>query len=124
MMIITRKEYLERSNAAFRRDIEATTQDVHEQYYAQFVTEKTKRHVTMCVSVDKLTVALRDRVVVAHIAHDRQRLTAGLADPLGGGVDGALELGMGRIGLRQQRDVRAVARGAKRDREADAAAAA
>ena len=55
---------------------------------------------------------------------DRQRLPAGRADLLGGRVHGALELRVRRVGLREQRDVRAVGGGAQRDREADAAAAA
>ena len=62
-----------------------------------------------------------DRLLVADVADDRQRLAAGLLDLLGGRVDGAFELGvrLGRLG--DQRDVRAVARGAHGDREPDAA---
>ncbi len=63
-------------------------------------------------------------IVVAHVADDRKRLPAGGADLLGGGVDGALELGVRGVGLGEQRDVRAVARSAQCDGEADAAAAA
>ena len=62
-------------------------------------------------------------VVVADVADDRQRAAAGRLDLLGRRVDRALELGVRLGGLRDQRDVRAVARGAQRDREADAAAA-
>ena len=59
------------------------------------------------------------------MSHDeRQRLAAGRLDLLGGRVDGAFELGMrlGRLG--GDGDVGAVARGAQRDGEADAAAGA
>ncbi len=62
--------------------------------------------------------------LVADIAQDRQRLAAGGADLLGGGVDGALELRMRLGGLGGDRDIGAVPRGAQRDREPDAAAAA
>ena len=69
---------------------------------------------------------LRDRgghlLLVADVADDRQRLAARRLDRLGGGVDGALELRVRLGGLGDQRDVGAVARGAQRDREADAAA--
>ena len=71
---------------------------------------------------------LVDRVdhlgLVADIAEDRQRLAAGGADLVGGGVDGALQFRMRLRGLGGDRDIGAVARGAQRDRKPDAAAAA
>ena len=61
---------------------------------------------------------------VADIAQDRQRLAAGGADLVGGGIDGAFQLRMRLGGLGGDRDIGAVPRGAQRDRQPDAAAAA
>ena len=61
---------------------------------------------------------------LADVAEDRQRLAAGGADLVGGGVDGALEFRVRLGGLRCDRDIGAVARRAQRDREPDAAAGA
>ncbi len=55
---------------------------------------------------------LGDVVVVAHVADDRQGVPSCGADLLRSGVDRALELRMRRVGLGEQGDVRAVARGA------------
>ena len=70
---------------------------------------------------------LLDRVVdvglVAHVDDQRQRLAAGLLDLLGGGVDGAGQVLVRLGGLGGDGDVGAVAGGAQRDRQADAAAA-
>ena len=65
-----------------------------------------------------------DVVVVADIADQRQRPAAGGLDLFGGGVDGALQLGVGLAGLGQQHHVGAVPGRAQRDGQADAAAAA
>ena len=53
----------------------------------------------------------------------RQRLAAGVLDLLGGGVDGARQSRMRLGGLGGDRDIGAVAGGAQRDGQADAAAA-
>ena len=60
--------------------------------------------------------------LIAHVHDQRQCPAAGALDLLGGAVDGAGELGMRRGGLGGDRDVGAVACGAQRDREPDAAA--
>jgi hypothetical protein len=62
--------------------------------------------------------------LLADIAQDRQRLAAGGADLVCGGVDGALEFWMRLGGFRGNGDIGAVARGAQRDRQPNAAAAA
>jgi hypothetical protein len=72
--------------------------------------------------LDRLRDGARHRLLVADVAHDRQGLAARRLDRLGSGVDRALELGVRLGGLGDQRDVRAIAGGALRDREADAAA--
>ena len=59
--------------------------------------------------------------LVAHVDRERQRLAAGPGDLLGGGEDGARQLRVRLVGLGGDRDVGAVARGAQRDREPDAA---
>ena len=59
--------------------------------------------------------------LVADVDGKRQRLAAGALDLLGGGVDRALQLRMRRFGLGRDRDIGAVARGAQRNRKADAA---
>ena len=59
---------------------------------------------------------------VADVDDQRQRLAAGLFDFLGGGVDRAGQFRIGIGGLGGNRDVGAVARGAQRDRQANAAA--
>ena len=61
---------------------------------------------------------------VADVAENRQRLAAGGADLVGGGVDGALEFRVRLCGLRCDRDIGAVACRAQRDREPDAPAGA
>ena len=67
----------------------------------------------------------RDRILdggfVTHVDFERQRPPAGLHDVFGGGVDGAGKPRMRRRGLGGDGDVGAVARGAQRDREPDAA---
>jgi hypothetical protein len=60
----------------------------------------------------------------ADVAQDRQRLAAGAADFVGGGVDSALEFRVRLGGLGGNRDIGAVPRGAQRNREPDSAAAA
>jgi hypothetical protein len=60
----------------------------------------------------------------ADIAGDGQRLAAGRFDLLGGGEDGAFELGMRLGGLGGDGNVGAVARGPERDGQADAPAGA
>ena len=66
-------------------------------------------------------IASCDGGLVADVDGERQRLAAGRLDLLGGGVDRAFELRM-RLGrLRGDGDVGAVARGAERDGEPDAA---
>ena len=72
-----------------------------------------------------VSAVARDRLLhrrlVADVDGERQRLAAGLLDRFGRGEDRAFELRM-RLGrLRGDRDIGAVARGAKRDREPDAA---
>ena len=61
--------------------------------------------------------------LVADVAEHRQRLAAGGAHLVGGGVDRALQFRMRLRGLRGNRDIGAVARGAQRDRKPNAAAA-
>ena len=67
-----------------------------------------------------------DRVIdlglLADVDLERQRLAAGRLDLLGRAVNGAGQLGMRLDGLGGDRDVGAVARGAQRDGQADAAA--
>ena len=65
-----------------------------------------------------------DVLFLADVADHRGGLTAGGLDLLGGGVDGALELGVGLGGLGEQHDVGAPACGAERDRQADTPAGA
>ena len=55
---------------------------------------------------------------VADVDGERQRLAAGALDLLGGGVDGAGQFRMRFGGLGGDRDIGAVARGAKRNRQA------
>ncbi len=62
--------------------------------------------------------------IFAHVAVNRQRPAAGLANGRRRGVNGALKLRVRRVRLRKNRNVCPVGRCAKRDREADAAAAA
>ena len=70
-------------------------------------------------------VDCRDHLrLVPDIAEHGQRLAAGGADLIGGGIDRALELRMRLGGFRGDRDVGAIARGPQRDRKPDAAAAA
>ena len=59
--------------------------------------------------------------LVAHIDHERQRMSAGLGDFVRGGEDGAGEFRMRLVGLGRDGDVGAVARGAQRNRKPDAA---
>ena len=63
----------------------------------------------------------RDRLLVADVAGEGQRAPAGGLDLRRGGVDRAGQLRVRRLGLGGDRDVGAVARGAQRDRQPDAA---
>ena len=58
---------------------------------------------------------------VAHIDHQRQRLAAGALDLIGRGIDRALQFWMRLGGFRSDSDVGAVARGAQRNRQPNAA---
>jgi len=57
----------------------------------------------------------------AHIDHQRQRLAAGFADFLGRGEDRARQFRVRLVGLGRDGNVRAVACGAQRNRQPDAA---
>ena len=63
-------------------------------------------------------------VLVADVAQDAAAPCRRPLDLLGGGVDGARQLRVRLGGLGGDRDIGAVARGAQRDRQADAAAGA
>src|SRR5262249_41376566 len=65
---------------------------------------------------------LGDLVLEADVDRERERLAAGRDDLLGSREDGARQLGVRIGGLRDDRDVGAVARGAQRDGLADATA--
>ena len=62
-------------------------------------------------------------VRVAHVTDDRERPASRRLDLRGGGVNRALELRMGLVGLRQDRHVRALPGQLGGDREADPPAA-
>ena len=62
-----------------------------------------------------------DRGLVADVDHQRQGQPAGLFDCRRRRMDRAFELGMRGLGLGRDRDIGAVAGGAQRDREPDAA---
>ncbi len=64
---------------------------------------------------------LPDGVFLTDVNRKRERLPAGRLDLGCGGVNGAGQLGMRRLGLRCDRDVGAVARGAQRHRKSDSA---
>ena len=59
--------------------------------------------------------------LVAHIDRDRQGISAGFDDFLGGGEDGAGQLRMRLVGLGGDDNICAVTRGAQRDGKPDAA---
>src|SRR6266566_703042 len=59
--------------------------------------------------------------LVAHVDHERQRMSAGLGDFVRGGEDRAGQFRMRLVGLGRDGDVGAVARGAQRNRKPDAA---
>ena len=75
-------------------------------------------------TLDGLCHGLGHLRFLADVAQHRQRLAAGLLDLLGGGIDRARQLRMRLGGLGRDRDIGAVARGAQRDRQPDAARAA
>lgn len=60
--IITRREHMERSGAAFRENGDSWAE--HELYHAQFVTDETLRQVTSCFGIDLLVAELpKDRAL-------------------------------------------------------------
>ena len=62
-----------------------------------------------------------DRRILADIDHQRQGFAAGLFDLLGCAVDRAFKLGVRLSGFRRNDNIRPVARGPERNRQADAA---
>lgn len=58
--LITRKNYMQRSNAAFCGKSGTTAAQEHQLYYSQFVTEETRRHIARFIPVDDLTRALAE----------------------------------------------------------------
>jgi hypothetical protein len=81
-------------------------------------------HVDAAEPLDRVGDGRRHRVLVADVADDRERRPARLLDLRRGGEHRAREarVRLGRLG--DQRDVGAVAGGAQRNRQPDAAAAA
>jgi hypothetical protein len=71
--------------------------------------------------LDRLVDGRLDAGLLAHVDHQRQGLAAGRLDLLGGGVDGARQLGMGLGGLGGDDDIGPVAGRAQGDGQADAA---
>ncbi len=73
-------------------------------------------------SATVFSIAVHHLRLIPDVAQHRQRLAAGGADVVGRGVDGALQSRMRLGGLGGDRDIGAVARGAQRNRQPNAAA--
>ena len=79
------------------------------------------QHVQTAEGRDGARDGVLHRGLVAHVEHERKRAAAGALDLFRGAVHGSGQLRVRRVGLGRDGDIGAVAGGAQRDGEPDAA---